>query len=268
MTCDEFEELSGAYVLGAVTSEEREAARAHLAGCAKCTRLYQQLRAVVDLLPLSVTQVNPPEYLKERVLAAIREEKAAAQPLQIPSPRPQRRRWITQLLAIAAVLALLLAGGMTAWNVSLQHQLTSLQAQNTSLGHQVTSLQQENGSLQSHVASLQHQVSLAYAILGNAFAQGASGKLIYIPEQNITLLIMEGLPQPKGTQVYQGWLIHGNQPKSIGLLSIQNGIASVTFPGNITGYEVAAVSKEPGPSASKNAPKGPVVAVGMLKNTP
>jgi putative zinc finger protein len=74
MTCDEFEELSGAYALDAVTLAEREAARAHLAGCAECMRLLQELRAVVDLLPYAVTQANPPESLKWRLLEAVRNE--------------------------------------------------------------------------------------------------------------------------------------------------------------------------------------------------
>src|SRR6266496_605027 len=199
MTCEEFEELSGAYALGAVTPEEWEAARAHLAGCANCTRHLQELRAVVDLLPYSVTQVNPPESLKGRLLKAIRREITATPTQPVPmNRRPQRRRRATQLLAVAAVLALMLFAGMTAWNVSLQQQHNSLE-------HQVTSLQQ----------------------------------------QNITRLVMERLPRLQVTQVYQGWLIHGKQPTSIGLLSVENGIASVTYPGNITGYEVAAVSREP-----------------------
>src|SRR6266849_630218 len=53
MTCKEFEELSGAFVLGAVTAEEREAARLHLTQCKACARLYQELRSVVALLPRS-----------------------------------------------------------------------------------------------------------------------------------------------------------------------------------------------------------------------
>ena len=260
MTCEEFEELSGAYALGAVTPEEWEAARAHLAGCANCTRRLQELRAVVDLLPYSVTQVNPPESLKGRLLKAIRREITATPTQPVPmNRRPQRRRRATQLLAVAAVLALMLFAGMTAWNVSLQQQHNSLE-------HQVTSLQQQNSSLQSQVGFLQHQVALAYAIQGVSSAQSASGKLIYLPEQNITILVMERIPRLQGTQVYQGWLIHGKQPTSIGLLSVENGIASVTYPGNITGYEVAAVSREPGPAASKNVPAGPVVAAGELKH--
>jgi anti-sigma-K factor RskA len=242
MTCEEFEELSGAYALDAVTPAEREAAEAHLAGCAACTRRLQELRAVVDLLPYSVKQVNPPESLKSRLFEAIRMENTPTHPIPINrSARPSPRwSWSTQVLAIAAVLMLLLFGGMTVWNVSLQQQISALQQENT---------------------SLQHQLALAYGIHGN----GASGKLIYLPEQNITLLVIDGLPDLHGTQVYQGWLIHGKQPTSIGLLSMQNGVASVIYPGTISGYQVAAVSREPGPKASKNVPAGPVVAAGDLK---
>jgi anti-sigma-K factor RskA len=253
MTCDEFEELLGAYALGAVTPEEQEAARAHLAGCENCKRRLREVRAVVDLLPYSVTQMNPSDSLKERILEAIQkqDQTTSAQPVQI-NQRPRRRGWSTRLLAAAAVLLFILFGGMTAWNISLQHE--------------VTSLQQQNIALERQVSSLQHQVALTYAIQGNPSAQGVTGKLIYLPEQNITLLVMQGLPQLPGTEVYQGWLIHDKQPRSIGLLNIENGIASVTYPGNITGYEVAAVSREPGPAASNNGPAGPVVAMGELKH--
>jgi anti-sigma-K factor RskA len=247
MTCEEFEELSGAYALDAVTPAEREAAQAHLAECAACTRRLQELRAVVDLLPYSVKQVNPPAALKDRLFEAIRKESTPTQPVPINRSQRQRRSWSTQLLAIAAVLVLLLFGGMAVWNVSLRQQNSSLQ--------------QQNNSLEKEVASLQHQVALAYGLHGS----GASGKLIYLPMQNITLLVIEGLPQLHGTQVYQGWLIHGKQPTSIGLLSLENGVASVIYSGTIAGYQVAAVSREPGPVASKNVPAGPVVAAGELK---
>jgi hypothetical protein len=248
MTCEEFEELSGAYALEAVTPAEREAAQAHLAGCAACTRRLQELRAVVDLLPYSAQQVNPPASLKGRLFEAIRQENTQTQPVPIPriAPSRPRRSWSTQVLAIAAVLMLVLLGGMTVWNVSLQQQNSSLQ--------------QQNVSLTKEVASLQNQLALAYGLRGS----GVSGKLIYLPEQNITLLVMDGLPQLHGTQVYQGWLIHGKQPTSIGLLSVQNGVASVIYRGTIAGYEVAAVSREPGPLASMNMPAGPIVATGEL----
>src|SRR6266496_4725272 len=74
MTCGEFEELSGAYALDAVTPAERLAAEAHLATCARCTRLFQETRGVVSLLPLSVPQIPPPPSLQGRILSVIHDE--------------------------------------------------------------------------------------------------------------------------------------------------------------------------------------------------
>ncbi|MGH2493880.1 MAG: anti-sigma factor [Ktedonobacteraceae bacterium] len=255
MTCQEFEELSAAYALGAVTPEEHEAARVHLATCAKCARLAQQLRSVVDLLPLSVTQVTPPAALRERVLAAVQQEGRVV-PIERGSQIKARRRklgWSARLLATAAILLLLLTGAMTAWNVSLAQHVTSLQQQNTQLGNQ-------NDRLQRVVAQV-------YAMQGKGQDQAASGSLVYIPQKNITLLYLQGLPELQGNQLYQGWLIHNNKTTSVGTLTIQqNGIASLTFSGNVSGYEVAAVSKEPGPLPSKTVPAGPVIMTGALQH--
>src|SRR5574340_694512 len=106
MTCEEFEELSGAFALDAVTPAEREAAQAHLAGCAACTRRLQELRAVVNVLPYSAPQVNPPASLKRRVLDAIRMENSHTPPVPVTrnaSSQPWRR-WMAPVLAIAAAL--------------------------------------------------------------------------------------------------------------------------------------------------------------------
>jgi anti-sigma-K factor RskA len=246
MNCEEFEELSGAYALNAVTPAERQEAQAHLAECPACTRRLQELRSVVALLPLSVTQVTPPAELQERIMAAIRQEgRATAQPQETPVRLQRRRRqgWGVRLLAVAAVLMFALLGGMTAWNVSLENHVNTLQGQ---------------------VGLLQSQLASTYTIAGGKSAQGATGQLIYLPQKHLTVIVIRGLPQLKGTQVYQGWLIQGKQTFSIGLLSVQNGIASIDFPGDISGFNAAAVSMEKGPAPTRNAPAGPVVAIGML----
>ena len=118
MTCQEFEELSAAYALGAVTPEEQQAARAHLATCPKCSRLAGQLRSVVDLLPLSVAQVTPPAALRDRVLAAVQQESRVVPIERGAEIRARRRKpawgWSTRLLAAAAIVLLLLTGALTA----------------------------------------------------------------------------------------------------------------------------------------------------------
>ncbi len=263
MTCQEFEELSAAYALGAVTPEEQQAARAHLATCPKCTRLAGQLRSIVDLLPLSVAQVSPPAALRDRVLAAVQQEGRVV-PIERGAQIRARRRqptwgWGTRLLATAAIVLLMLTGAMTAWNVSLQQHASVLQQKTTQLGNQVAALQSAKNSLQREVAQV-------YAMQGQGQAQAATGSLVYIPQKNITLLYLHGLPQLQGSHLYQGWLIHNNKPSSIGTLSIQNGIASLTFSGNVTGFDLAAVSLEPGPRASANAPSGPVIVTGSLQH--
>lgn len=266
MTCDEFEEISGAYALDAVTPAERQAAEAHLASCAKCTTLLQELRGVVSLLPLSVPQIKPSPALEARILAAVRQEGQGEQgdAVQRPQPIPitplrtgQRvrpRRWNPQVLVAAAVLMFSLLGGMAAWNVSLHGQVATLQQQLTTA----------TGTHATGVTS--------YAVKGTIQHQNATGQLVYFAAQNITVLIMHGLPQLQGTHVYQGWLMHLNGKDitgvtSVGLLNTQNGSATVSFAGNVTGYDAAAISLEAGPTATPKAPKGGVVAIGSLKTS-
>jgi anti-sigma-K factor RskA len=252
MTCEEFEQLSGAYVLDAATPAEMREAEAHLATCAKCTRLMQELRGVVTLLPLSVNQVNPSPALKERIFTALQQEKASpsAQPAQFRPPA-KRRSWRPRILVAAAVLMLCLLGGMTTWNISLYNQV----------GH----LRQQVDLLSQRPAG-----PLSYQVKGMSVGAGAMGQLLYFPAQGITVLMINGLPQLQGVHVYQGWLLHTKGKnitgvKSIGLLNTANGSASLSFKGDVTGYNATAISLESGPTPTPNAPKGEVVALGALK---
>lgn len=244
MTCTEFEELSGAYVLDALTPEEQKEADAHLATCTRCTHLVQELRTVVDLLPLSVPRVEPSADVKERILSAIERESPQVRKAQQPQPLsslPRRRRtairsWGSQLLVAAAVLFFLLFAGMTAWNLNLQQQVTHLAA----------------------------NAPVTYGVQGTDIGSNVTGQLTYFPQQHVTVLVMRNLPSTEGTHVYQGWVLKGKQPTSIGLLNIQNGVATVDIASNVQGFDAVAVSLEPGPLATQAAPVGPVVAVGSL----
>ena len=273
MTCKEFEELSGAFVLGAVTEEEREAARLHIVQCVACARLYQELRSVVSLLPLSVPEMDPPATLEARVLKAIRREaKITAQTTQrVPFANLQHNRnrrsrknssWATRLLAVAAVLLLTLLGGMSLLLYSLEHQVAISEQQAITIGQQLANVELQLANVSPHPLA---------TITGTSVLQGATGNLFYLPQQNATLLVMHGLPQLAGTHVYQGWLldIQGEKItsiKSVGLLTMQGDTAIVSFPGNVTSYNTAVISREPGPAPSLKAPAGPVVALGPLKN--
>ncbi|GCE30187.1 hypothetical protein KDA_56710 [Dictyobacter alpinus] len=249
MTCQDFEELSGAYILDALTPEEKQAAEEHLANCPECTLLLQQLQPVVNLLPLTVPEVEPISGHKERFFARLEKETAqsASEPEQLPQ-RPvahirqasakRRLPWRTALLAVAAIILVAALAGMATWNYSLQQQVAKL--------------------------STPAVQSATYAIQGTTNQATTTGELTCYNKPQICTLTMRGLPTPTGNQVYQGWLLHGKQPTSVGLLQIKNGIATVDFQGSPQDYDATAVTLEPGPAASKNGPAGPVVALGKL----
>ncbi|MBX5456157.1 MAG: anti-sigma factor [Thermogemmatispora sp.] len=254
MNCQEFEELSGAYALDALTEEERRAADEHLAQCPKCSRALQQLRSVVELFPLTVPPVEPSPRVKERILARIEEQAQQqrlsqiqpASPAQAGSRFRQRagKRWRWAALAAVAVLLLSLLGGSLAWNISLQQQLSHLQQQVALLGSP--------------------EAPVVYSLRGTALASSARGEVMYFPRQQVTVVVVYGLPPLQGTHVYQGWLLRHQRPTSIGLLTVKNGVATLNFQGPLAGYDSLAISLENGPQPSLNTPKGPVVALGTL----
>jgi anti-sigma-K factor RskA len=240
MDCQEFEALSGAYTLDAITDDERREADAHLAQCPKCQRIVRELQSVVNFLPLSVPPVEPSSHLKKRLFATIHHEA----PRNITPPQPQRswwRRWDTRLLVAVAALLCILFVGMLAWNLSLQRQL----------------------ALQPRPVSS----PITYTLHSATGTANVTGELIYFPQLHLTALIMRGLPPLQGKQVYQGWLLTNKHPKSLGLLHMQDESAILNFSGNVKGYDTVAVSIESGPQASPNSPRGEVVAVGLLNHS-
>ncbi|MBE3559641.1 MAG: anti-sigma factor [Ktedonobacteraceae bacterium] len=244
MDCQHFEELAGAYALGALSEQERRAAEAHLATCARCRHILQELQEVTDMLPLAVPPVEPSPQLKTRLMAAVRADarQHVKQRIEQSTQKlPWWRYWQTRLALAFVLLLLIIATGLAAWNITLQQQLSAL-----STGQ-----------------------AIAYSVHGTSQVPGASaasGEAIYLPQYHLTILTVRGLPPLQGTEVYQGWLISNNQPTSIGLLTMRDGTAVLDFAGDVRGHDAIAISREPGPQASAAAPRGPVVAIGSLQN--
>ncbi len=265
MNCEEFNEISGAFSLGGITPTERAEARAHLQNCENCTKLWLEQRAIVDLLPLTVSQIDPPEELKERLLARIRNEPKPAslgKPIPIPIRQPDKRRnRVTKRnwwLVAAMVFLLCLSVGVSIWSVSLKGLVAARD-------QQIASNQQQMSTLIKRVHVLRGQITKVFTLKGQQGTASAVGDLLYVPQNNLTVITVRGLPAPQGVEVYQGWLMQNKHATSIGQLFIQNGLASLTYYGDITAFDLAAVSLEPGPTLSPHTPSGPLVALGTLK---
>ena len=123
----EIHALSGAYAVNAVSEEERADFERHLATCAACRDEVDSLRAAVTLLGESAA-TPPSPSVRDAVLAGITqirplppivpetaEDTAAATQSRPDNVVPLRRRWATQLVAAAAVVATL-GVGATVWH--------------------------------------------------------------------------------------------------------------------------------------------------------
>lgn len=103
MTCADVEALASELALGTVSGAERAGALDHLAGCAACRELVDQLSRVADSMLLLAPAVEPPPGFESKVLARMGVAEA---------PAARRRRYRRLAVAVAAVA--LVAGMSTA----------------------------------------------------------------------------------------------------------------------------------------------------------
>jgi anti-sigma-K factor RskA len=115
---DEVAALISAYALGALEPDQAELAQRHIEESDECRRAFEDALETAAALALAVADSEPPAYLRDRILAAAREERAPA--ARAPSVRPaesRRRRsltgWLTPstgfaLIGVAAAIVLAL----------------------------------------------------------------------------------------------------------------------------------------------------------------
>ena len=73
---DDLEQLVAGYVLLNLEPHEQKAVEQHLLSCDGCAREVTELSVVVHALALLCVNREPPTRLKERIMAAIRAERA------------------------------------------------------------------------------------------------------------------------------------------------------------------------------------------------
>ena len=73
MTCKEIEDLLPGMIDGAIPETEKNRIEAHLESCASCRKAFADLR-IADERVKSLEEVEPPAWLKTRVMARVREE--------------------------------------------------------------------------------------------------------------------------------------------------------------------------------------------------
>ncbi len=107
MTCAELEALAAELALGTVAGAERAVALDHLAGCAACRAMVEDLAGLADRMLLLAPVIEPPPGFESKVLARMG---GAATAREL---RPTRRRRLLVGIAAAALVAGLSTAGAT-----------------------------------------------------------------------------------------------------------------------------------------------------------
>ena len=279
LSCDEVRDLAASFVLGALTEPEMVAVREHLADCPETHDEFVELGSVVPALDAAVPLMEPPTGLRDRIMAvaaadldarrqgdaspvaqaapavpavaAPPEPEAAPAPAVEPIPieSARRRRPLTWIAGLAAVLAIVVLG---AWNLSLQGQLNAAQT-----------YQQQVAS----VLSAASQPGALTAVLSPPSGQGPNG-IAAVTSDGKMRIAMRDLAPTSGDEVYEAWMILPNTPPApVGGLTVGSDGSGFIEAGGVPAQPglVLALTREPRPGMT--APSGDPVSVGTTTST-
>lgn len=269
MNRERFRDLCAEYLLSGLHGEElaefeRELERAGEAG----RRELERMREVLGSVALSADPAAPPPELEARVLARIRRTRAGGDSPEIVAsppvePESPGARW--GWIAAAALLALV-AGGLAAWNVRLQGDLTATRASLEAARQRIAvldSVDEALGRLEHDLLALASPQGRTVSLAGTDARPEARARVFVDPVTGRALLFAYELPILPPDSVYQLWAIRGERPVSVGVFTASDeGPArlEVEDPALLEGADALAVTVEPAPG--RPAPTGEMVLIG------
>jgi anti-sigma-K factor RskA len=248
------------YVLGGLSPEEMDRFENHLQECGDCLEHVEQLRDVVGMLPLSVDQIAPPAGMKQRVLGSIiagAEAQGSVQrstkstdaavakentPISRREGRTRRGRGLWQRIVM---------GGLSAAVILLFMYSQQLNEQLQQAERQLAAIDQPT----NEPMKLNEIVKLNPAA-DNIVAEGLA--TIVIDAKGTHLLVQaENLPELKGTQAFQVWLLKDNKPYNAGTFLTQQNSGALYFTFEPREYDMVAITLEP--DTQGDTPRGEIV---------
>ncbi len=217
-----------AYAVDLLTPEEIVAIGGHLQSCTQCQQEVAGLRATVGLLPYSLTEVQPPADLRDRVLEAAITGRPI--PRRAASPTTPRRAlqggWLRRLAPALAVLTFalgLLVG--RAWPAASPGLPTNAEGQVVALSGQ------------------------------------GSGTVLVANNHSYVRLTIDGLPPLEAGKVYQLWFLGRDAPISGGTFAANpDGSGEFEINGLAWSPEYTGIAITVEPSGGNTAPTSDIVA--------
>jgi hypothetical protein len=182
----------------------------------------RELEALATSLALAAEEMEPPPALKSRLMEAIQADtRSLKSATGIPigaqgSLFDAIRGWFASPrfgYGMSAALAVAIVG-LLAWNISLQGESADQVVVNVS------------GS--------------------------ASGRVIYLKDEGLVVMVVRGLPALPSGRVYEVWSMSSGKATRLGLLSATaSGEASASMPLNESGVDLVAVTVEQAPGVNQ-----------------
>jgi anti-sigma-K factor RskA len=186
MEANAIHDLTGAYALDALDSDEAREYEAHLAHCERCRSELASLSETATSLAYATESPAPPAELRERILQQARGERTNVVPL--------RPRWVGPVAAVAAVAACA-AIALGIWAASLSSKLDN---------------SNEKLAAQARVAAI-----LADPAARRVAFEDGRGTLVVTPMGEAVLVMNQLAAAPDG-KTYEAWVAGGGSPEPAG----------------------------------------------------
>jgi anti-sigma-K factor RskA len=244
-THDDFAELAGLYVLGALSEAERKAFEAHASSCAACTAEIRALTPVSSALAHLAPSETPSPDVRPRIMASIRQQGSvkmeASASARFHDRQIPRRRNVVAWFAAAASLAL--AVGFASYALQLRRDANV-------------------DRVASAVLAAPDLVRIDLA--GQQIAPSASARAFWSRSQGL-VFTASNLPAAPAGRGYQLWVLSSQpSPMSAGMLtSDANGRLSTTLKTPVDMPQPVAMAVTLEPEGGVPAPTGEKYLVGL-----
>jgi hypothetical protein len=184
MEANALHDLTPAYALDALDSEDARAYEAHLSRCERCRDELASLSEAATALAYAAEAPPPPPELRARILQQAQRERANVVPL--------RPRWLVPVAAAAAVAACV-AIGLGIWAATLSSKLDRREAE----------------------LSQQERVAAILASPGSRAISFDRGSLV-VTRRGDAALVVHNLKAPPSGKTYEAWISDGGAPRRAG----------------------------------------------------
>jgi anti-sigma-K factor RskA len=220
-----FYDLKDAYVLGALSDEERATVEAYLALHPERQAEIDDLSGVAGLLALAPPELEPPADLRRRLMEVVESEATTSEPTQPPAS--SWFGWLGDFTNVALGAAALLVVGLLSWNVLLQGDVRDLR-----------------GEVEQARTADQSQEAREIELGGTWAEQGARAEVTTL-EDDRAILVVEDMPSVPENRTGQVWVINDDKPQPSGLLAPSGDTVAAPITTSLKDADAIAVTVEP-----------------------